>query len=913
MADTYDDALDPSLMGGLPDWDPGGEDLLFGAGIVATIVDRVSAPARQIESSLHRVTGALGSLAEKRAVWKETMEEGLDRVVPRIEQARTAFADTAKVVGEGLVGAFHSAQQAMEGFATVGSTAMARSFVEWQTALASFQKTLAGLYASFREAMGGMAEELPKAFKVAEAAGGRALFSWRQGLLEGRYGEEEAREILKKRFNLRTEQYRDPVTGRLGENREVQDWWQQSWRVMGKDWVPFEGLRQSFSSDSADRVRQLLGRIERKTGESDKRYLNRIVKERKEALDALSEAIRKRGREWAAALSAPRKTLSRMGGLFKRFRGYLLGLGGILAGWLGFRAIRSFNDLIRDSIDLVSKMEEQLRGLANLTGSDRWAAASLEWARSLRRELGLAVETSLELARSLSRIGIAAASTNVRGLLAAQQAVGVSGEQIVTAVRSPDQFMGLFEQFRGQVPFFALQEILASTGPFDYEERLERLNSLLLRIFGHTLERGKGTLASLRDQISMMGQEIREAIVGRPDDPNSFYSFLRGMVQRIRNFIAENLDNIRTLAGTVGTILRAFWENTVLFFRNSFEILGVNLSDTADKFHAFNQNIILPYTFRIVNLMTQVRLFSERTVEAIRNLFENPVRMERIKDMVAVGAILLGLLSRRPLMMIAGAGMLGYDIPTGEVTSPGQWIQNLTMGVMDLMRPGLTGLWLIAAAVSAVTGNKIGAAIFLGLAAASGARGLLSMVGVDTGLGDITEAGSAADQLEETSKDLAKTLREREALERNYSGEELQEKLRKAGATDEDIRYLRMMQDAAELRLTELRDDEMRWQQQRREYYDATSGQDLDERIAKKVREINAAFGGTGEGIENLTREEFFRRWGEKAAGVVNITSVSNPLEPEDRAVTDAYRAGVAEGLRRAPYANPELAPSGGR
>lgn len=404
----------------------------------------------------------------------------------------------------------------------------------------------------------------------------------------------------------------------------------------------------------------------------------------------------------------------------------LIQLGTFLAGFFAFREIKQqLTEIFEQTVEL----ESQLVDLANRTGSERFSQNVLGWARDLSQELGRPREQLFGIAEGLAEVGINATQIDTEGILAAGDAIGsvdsaMSG--IMDAVRDPQGIFQLNELFNRQLPFERLRDIVQRfPGPGEFRGRFQAINQLLRETFGENLERSAQSVEGLRNTWDSMMEEIRMSIMGRPGDPDSLFSFIRTTMDRAINFVEENRGLLHSIGSSVGDVLRAMGQSLMDFFDHVLETFGVDMEEIRQGGEAFRRELLIPLTAEIIGMIERMERFAEGAFDVLHDLFsENVIGdvMEKATRVFGLGATIIGVITRSPSFLLAGATALGIS-EAADLSSTPEGISGTiesAVAALDFATSGvLDQFYMIGAISSAAMQNWPMAAGFAGLWAVS--------------------------------------------------------------------------------------------------------------------------------------------------------------------------------------------------
>ena len=333
----------------------------------------------------------------------------------------------------------------------------------------------------------------------------------------------------------------------------------------------------------------------------------------------------------------------------------------ILAGLVGgFLAFRKMKQQISDIFEEAVKLEQQLVRLANITGSERFAEQTLGWAKQFAKDLRVPREELFNIAEGLAQIGINASEIDPSGIIAAGQAAG-GVSQVVQALQQaamdPSSILQLQQTFR-QLPFERLQEIIRTTQPGDFQTRIQMLNTLFMETFGDNLDRSRKSVIGLRQGLRELITQFRETLVGVG---SPLFEFFRDNLEKAVKFIERNERTIKEIGASISQILTAALKSVLKFADFVLERFGLNLDKITESGESFRKRFLFPATAEIIGMIVKLELFAEAAFTKIAEIidkFKDKEARDKILTIAGVGGVLLGLLLRRPSLIIGGLGLL---------------------------------------------------------------------------------------------------------------------------------------------------------------------------------------------------------------------------------------------------------------
>ena len=479
------------------------------------------------------------------------------------------------------------------------------------------------------------------------------------------------------------------------------------------------------------------------------------------------------------------------------FRNKLIALGAAIGGFLAFRKMKNeLTEIFNEAV----MVEGQLVRLANLTGSDRFAEQTLGWARRWAVELRIPREELFSISEGLAQIGINAAKFDPSGIVAAGQAAG-GVASVVTALRQaaldPSYLLRLQETFRA-LPFERLQEIIRTTQPGDFQGRIEALNTLFREVYGDNLERSRRSVIGLRQGLRELITQFRETIagVGSP-----LFNFFREQLEKAVDFNQRSAPTIRAIGQTISSILETTLRSVMQFVDFVLDRFGVSLSDIADKGEQFRTRFLIPVQAEIIGYITRIELFAERAFGTIAEFLDKLRDEEWQRKATAIGGIggvVLGMLLRRPTLIIGGLGLLkihhGLSAPSDEANAAADvgYFERLLDDIWSALpstQEGWSDLAILAGvALLASPLAPVGAGFILGGLINKGYRSI-----VPEWAQDIIEeyGGFFIDPAGATARRIGEAGEERE--ERRWQARQMQEHQAVQAAEDLDIRRARAL------------------------------------------------------------------------------------------------------------------------
>jgi len=338
-------------------------------------------------------------------------------------------------------------------------------------------------------------------------------------------------------------------------------------------------------------------------------------------------------------------------------RNKLLALGAAITGFLALRKLKTeLTEIFNEGV----RVESQLVRLANLTGSDQFAEQTVGWAHKWALQLRIPRQELYSIAEGLSQIGINASQFDPSGIIAAGQAAG-GVTNVVNALRQsaldPSSLLQLQETFRA-LPFERLQEIIQTTMPGDFQGRVEALNALFREVYGDTLERSQRSVVGLRQALAELLLQFRETIagVGSP-----LFDFFRSQLEKAVEFIQRARPTIQALGQSISQILTETLRSVVRFVDFILERFGTSFEDIAEHGDRFRTRFLIPVTAEIIGFITRIELFAEKAFGTIADFLgklKDEEWQRRMSAIGGVGGVVLGLLLRRPSLIVGGLALL---------------------------------------------------------------------------------------------------------------------------------------------------------------------------------------------------------------------------------------------------------------
>ena len=392
-------------------------------------------------------------------------------------------------------------------------------------------------------------------------------------------------------------------------------------------------------------------------------------------IDRLTSMIKRGTGAFKKVFTSPLGAAEKGIGSFKKT---LIALGTSIGAFLFFRKMkRSIESIFEEAV----KLETQLLAIANATGSAQFAEQTLGWARRFAKELRVPREDLFAIAQGLQEIGVNAAQIDPSGIIAAGQAVG-GVSQVISAIQEaaldPNALLGLQERFR-QLPFGELQEIIATVEAGDFEGKVQALNALFSKTFGDNIERSRNSVAGLRQGLREMILTFQEAIVGVG---SPLFDFFRDQLDKAVKFIEDNQRNIREIGASISSILTTALRAFLDFLDFVLEKFGLGLDDISDKGTKFRRKFLIPATAEIIGLITRIEVFAEVAFDKVTGIFQkfsDPETVAKATALAGFGAIILGILLRRPTLLIGGATLLGISGKFGAADDSA----NAAAGIFD--------------------------------------------------------------------------------------------------------------------------------------------------------------------------------------------------------------------------------------
>lgn len=469
------------------------------------------------------------------------------------------------------------------------------------------------------------------------------------------------------------------------------------------------------------------------------------------------------------------RPLDKAGDAASSFRTKLLALGATIAGFLALRQLkRELTEIFNEAV----RVESRLVAIANLTGSDQFAEQTIGWARKYAMELRVPREELFSISEGLAQIGINAANFDPRGIIAAGQAAGGVAnvvQQLRQAALDPSTLLRMQETFRA-LPFERLQEIIRTTTPGDFQGRVEALNRLFAEVYGDTIERSRRSVAGLRQGLRELILQFRETVagVGSP-----LFNFFREQFEKAVQFVEHAQPTIRALSNSISQILTESLRAVTRFVDFILERFGTSFSDIADKGDRFRTKFLIPMTAEIIGFITRIELFAEKAFGTVADFLAKLQDDEFRRKATAIGGIggvVLGLLLRRPTLLVGGLALLGLhgklSADSDDVNAQASII-NFSQLLDDLVsslptsQEGLSDLALMAGIGLLGVAPPVGAGLILGALINKGYRALLP-----EGVRNLIEeyGGFAVDPAGAAARRISEAREERGERERLESG-----------------------------------------------------------------------------------------------------------------------------------------------
>lgn len=401
---------------------------------------------------------------------------------------------------------------------------------------------------------------------------------------------------------------------------------------------------------------------------------------------------------------------------FNRFTAILTGIAATVAGFLAFRSLKRQIDEIFES---TVKLEEQMVSIANLAGSDEFAADLVGWAEQLSQVLPLAEEQILGIGKAFTQVGIEAQEVDLPGLFAAAQIEGrdpaAFAKEFGQAIRE-GRILELFQGF-SRIPL-ELAGAATQLDRFDFTGRARALSEAFGAFAGpEAVERIRNSVTGIRQLFENTFTVIRRSILGRPGEGGLFDTMRERMA-----FFLETLQRNRPLLEAVGEAIGNILNTAARAFNRLLgrvlDRFGLRVTNVAERVANLNTRVLEPLQVAATALITLL----ERAVtgqigfiDVIKQKFEE---IQPILRLVGAGIAALGVVTFNPFLVAAGLGLYILNEPTlrgamADFLAPGEG-----RGIEDIKRDlvligELAGIALIG--VGIVTGNPllIGAGILI--------------------------------------------------------------------------------------------------------------------------------------------------------------------------------------------------------
>jgi hypothetical protein len=360
-------------------------------------------------------------------------------------------------------------------------------------------------------------------------------------------------------------------------------------------------------------------------------------------------------------LRTPLENIRRLGErVWNPFTRRLAQVGALIGGFFAIRALkRSFDELFESTV----RLEEAFISLANLTGSEEFAADLVDWARDLTDTLPATRDQILQVGTAFARVGVDVRDIDIAGLF---EAARVAGEDFVgfstrfaQASRDPASFMSFLEGL-DRVPV-SMQALAASFNRFDIQGRAAAVSGAMGEFFDGTLERTRTTVTSIRTFMASMLDEIRQSVIGVPGRPGLFETIRSGM-EGVLDFMRRNRPIFEQIGATIGSFLEIAARTVRDMFETVVRRLDPTIETLGDRMTFFQERVFGPLLVVAEAVSRALVNLTGTIVDAAKDLFsgEGPVRglLREAANLVGFGLIAMGIMFRRPGLLISGALMV---------------------------------------------------------------------------------------------------------------------------------------------------------------------------------------------------------------------------------------------------------------